>query len=58
MLDSGVLHFNISIVALRFEDGRYQINPEPTAVLEPSMHVVVLGDSGQIEQFTKAVLKV
>lgn len=56
--DSGLLNFNISIVALRFEDGRYQINPQPTVVLDTSMHVVVLGDPEQIRQFTQAALHV
>jgi voltage-gated potassium channel len=47
---------DIPIVGLRFPDGRYQLNPKADVVLQPDMHVIVLGDAAQIKRFSDAVL--
>jgi voltage-gated potassium channel len=48
---------DIPIVGLRFPDGRYQLNPKADVVLQPDMHVIVLGDAAQIRRFSAAVLQ-
>jgi voltage-gated potassium channel len=55
--DSGIqIATQISIIGLRYPDGRYQLNPKPEVVLQPGMHIVVLGDLEQIKYFSSVVL--
>lgn len=46
----------IPILALRYPDGRYQLNPQSEAQLNANMHIVVLGDIDQIKFFTSVAL--
>lgn len=47
----------VPIMGLRFADGTYQLNPTNDAMLRSDMHIVVLGDTGQIKQFCQTVLQ-
>ena len=40
-----------SIVGLKQADGEYLINPSPDTVLLPGMHLIILGDKKQMENF-------
>lgn len=55
--DSG-LHdiFPVSLVAVRRPNSQYELNPPHTAVLQPSWHIVVLGNPEQMAQFRQAAL--
>ena len=46
----------VPIMGLRYLDGHYQLNPPPEAILQPDMHIVVLGDTEQIKRFGTIVL--
>lgn len=46
----------IPIMGLRHPDGHYQLNPPSTTVLQPEMHIVVLGDSDQIDRLYSVAL--
>ncbi len=46
----------IPILAIKYPDGQYQLNPNEDVLLTPEMHIVVLGDTNQIDHFTTAVL--
>lgn len=48
---------HIPITGLRHADGHYQLNPTPDVVLQPDMHIVVIGDTEQIERFYRLVLE-
>lgn len=55
--DGGILEATkLPIIGLRYSDGRYELNPGGHTVLLPEMHLVVLGDLEQINEFTGAVL--
>lgn len=43
----------IAIVAVRYPNGRYELNPPPTAILQPDWHIVVLGNPDQMSAFRK-----
>lgn len=43
----------ISIVAIRYPNGQYELNPPPSVVLHPDWHLVVLGNPEQMEEFQK-----
>lgn len=47
----------IPVLGLKHPNGQYQLNPDPSAILEPDMVIVVLGDNEQIKYFKKNVLK-
>jgi voltage-gated potassium channel len=46
----------VSLVAIRLPDGQYELNPPATALLQPELHIVVLGNPEQMEQFRKAAI--
>lgn len=41
----------LPIVAVRHQDGRYELNPPPATVIYPGMHIVILGDEEQVRKF-------
>ncbi len=43
----------VSIVAIRYPRGQYELNPLPSVVLHPDWHVVVLGNPEQMDAFRK-----
>ncbi|MCC6463331.1 MAG: potassium channel protein [Saprospiraceae bacterium] len=47
----------VPIVAVRYPDGRYALNPLPEVVLKPGMHIVVLGDPEQMRTFRALALQ-
>jgi voltage-gated potassium channel len=46
----------IPIVAVRYTNGQYHLNPLPEVVLMPDMHIVVLGDPGQMVRFREIAI--
>lgn len=47
----------VSVVAIRYPNGQYELNPPPTAILHSDWHIVVLGNLEQMEVFrTNALL--
>jgi len=48
----------VPIMGLRYPDGHYQLNPPMETLLQPNMHIVVLGDAEQIKRFAEVVLAV
>ena len=57
MEESGIqASAKIPILAVKYPDGQYQLNPQKELVLSPEMHIVVLGDTEQIHHFTNAIL--
>lgn len=46
----------VSIVALRYPNGQYELNPPATAVLRPDWHIVVLGNAEQMRSFKQNAL--
>jgi len=46
----------IPVVAVRYANGQYQLNPQPEVVLRPDMHIVVLGDPQQMAKFKQIAL--
>lgn len=47
----------VSVVALRYPNGQYELNPPPSAVLRPDWHIVVLGNSEQMRHFRQNALR-
>jgi voltage-gated potassium channel len=47
-----------TIIAVRFPDGHYELNPLPDLMLQPGLHIVVLGNREQMDSFTQKVLLV
>jgi voltage-gated potassium channel len=48
----------VSIVAVRYPNGQYELNPLPSVVLHPDWHVVVLGNPEQMDAFRKIAVAV
>ena len=46
----------LTIVAVRYPNGNYQLNPLPDTVLSKGMDIVVLGDPAQMAQFKSIAL--
>ena len=46
----------VSLVAVRYPSGQYELNPPATAVLHPDWHIVVLGNPGQMQYFRENAL--
>ena len=46
----------LPIIAVRYADGRYELNPDEHTVLLPGMHIVVFGDQLQISNFGQLVM--
>lgn len=46
----------IPIVAVRYPNGQYQLNPLPEVILQSNMHIVVLGDQVQMARFKELVM--
>jgi voltage-gated potassium channel len=47
----------LPIIAVRYADGRYEMNPGEQTVLLPNMHIVVFGDQQQINNFGQVALE-
>lgn len=45
-----------TIIAVRFPDGHYELNPLPDLLLQPGFHIVVLGNREQMTSFTQKAL--
>lgn len=45
----------VSIVALRYPDGRYEVNPDPQKQVEEGMSFIALGDRAQLSKLQKLV---
>ena len=43
----------IALVAVRYPNGQYELNPPPSAILHPDWHIVVLGNPEQMTEFRK-----
>ncbi|TNE50070.1 MAG: potassium channel protein [Bacteroidetes bacterium] len=41
----------VSVVAVRYPDGEYELNPPQSAVLRTDWHIVVLGSASQMQHF-------
>jgi voltage-gated potassium channel len=56
--ESGLLEaVSVSLVALRSPNGQYEINPSHDTVLRPEHHIILLGNTEQIEQFNQLACK-
>jgi voltage-gated potassium channel len=44
------------VVAVRYANGRYQLNPPPDTLLAPNMDIVVFGDQEQMAHFKEVAL--
>ncbi len=50
--DSGIETIGrVSIIALRNANGQYELNPPDTTILEPALHIVLLGNPEQVKHF-------
>lgn len=49
---------SVALVAMRRPNGRYELNPLSTTVLSLGMHIVLLGNPEQMQQFRKDVLAI
>lgn len=47
----------VPVVAVRYPNGNYQLNPVPEVILSTDMHIVVLGDRPQMERFKSVALR-
>jgi voltage-gated potassium channel len=57
MAESGIQQAaKIPILAIKYPDGQYQLNPKEDVMLMPDMHIVVLGNIEQTDHFTNTVL--
>lgn len=45
-----------ALVAIRYPNGQYELNPPPDTVLQPDWHIVVLGNPDQIADFKNKAL--
>ena len=45
----------VSVVAMRFPDGHYEVNPDPTTVLLPGTSLIALGDANQLSRLLQLV---
>lgn len=41
----------VSLIAIRYADGRYDLNPLPNTMLLPDYHIVILGNMEQVADF-------
>jgi voltage-gated potassium channel len=58
MADSNIqTDTNMPVVGIRHIDGHYQLNPPKDQILDPRIHVVILGTPQQIQYFSSVVLK-
>lgn len=46
----------VSLVAVRYPDGQYELNPPLSSVLRSDWHIVILGNPEQMTQFRRAAL--
>ena len=51
-------HTGVTIVGLKYADGRFVVNPDADTVLEDKAKVIVLGDAGQLERFRAFIRQV
>lgn len=55
--ESGILDgARVSLISVRQPDGTYELNPLPTLVLHPGLHIVVLGSQEQMNDFKQKVI--
>lgn len=55
--ESGIINGSrVALVAIRHPNGQYELNPPSSTVLSPGVHIVVLGNPVQMQQFRKEVL--
>lgn len=47
----------VPVVAVRYPNGNYQLNPLPEVILKADMHIVVLGDQAQMARFREVALR-
>lgn len=57
ILESGLHHAGpVGIVAVRYPNGQYELNPPPSTSLRPDWHIVLLGNPEQMDEFRKNAL--
>jgi len=49
-------HTGVNIIGVRYRDGHYDVNPEPSIIIKEKMALVILGDKHQIEAFEEKVM--
>lgn len=55
--DCGLAQYSrVSLVAVRYPSGQYELNPLPSTVLQPSWRLVMLGNPEQVRKFKSAAL--
>jgi voltage-gated potassium channel len=47
----------VALVAIRYPNGQYELNPPPATMLLPDWHIVVLGNPDQVAEFRGSAIK-
>ena len=48
----------VALVAIRYPNGQYELNPPPTTTMLPDWHIVVLGNPDQVADFRENAIRV
>lgn len=55
--DSGLSQLcRMAVVAIRYPNGQYELNPPSSIILQPDWHIVVLGNQDQMSQFRELAM--